>query len=429
MPGALYLPSSSSVITVGSSDMICPFCRKKFNEISSRKRHIYYCRTRQADPAPPRRRACEGCVTAKARCDLSQPCKRCSARQVDCHYAGAQPSKDGADRRRSKGSSPRTTLSSDEVFPPDPARPDTTNGAMAYGSLEAQPDVPITWRSSPLSHRRKRDVSASAITSLILDQLSTQLAMFRDSTNDDSHPLIHRSQYPFATGSPLVTCQVLLRSFAKTAPDRQYHVWDCIGQEADRIWFEHDKWADDDWLLISSLQAMYFYLLHRVVAGGAVHFDWDLPFLICMNQICKASKSRFEDATNIDHTKPHAFGYEFWAKYQVCKRLACALRILDLVVDISDAVSCIADPGYFLLPLPAIEVMWQAKGKREWQRVLQQQPKAKEVYGLSLQGQLKRLVDGEEAGTGSVVPDFSTWCSTQGHFGQVVRTAAILLSE
>lgn len=60
---------------------------------STQKRHIYYCRTRQAQPIVPRRRSCLSCARAKSRCTWPTkariaPCIRCSERGFEC---GGQP--------------------------------------------------------------------------------------------------------------------------------------------------------------------------------------------------------------------------------------------------------------------------------------------------------------------------------------------------
>lgn len=44
------------------------------------------------DPAPPRRKSCEACKTAKRRCDLAFPaCSRCISRNLPCSYPGRLP--------------------------------------------------------------------------------------------------------------------------------------------------------------------------------------------------------------------------------------------------------------------------------------------------------------------------------------------------
>ncbi|TLD30738.1 hypothetical protein PspLS_02398 [Pyricularia sp. CBS 133598] len=43
----------------------------------------------ERDNPPPRRKACQGCIKAKRRCDLGFPtCLRCSHRQIECQYDG-----------------------------------------------------------------------------------------------------------------------------------------------------------------------------------------------------------------------------------------------------------------------------------------------------------------------------------------------------
>lgn len=45
-----------------------------------------------SEPAPPRRKSCEACKTAKRRCDLAFPtCSRCMSRCLPCIYPGRLP--------------------------------------------------------------------------------------------------------------------------------------------------------------------------------------------------------------------------------------------------------------------------------------------------------------------------------------------------
>ena len=61
------------------------------NAESTRKRHHYYCRSKQSRPHTTRRRACTACVHAKTRCTWSTntglvTCSRCHERGITCEY-------------------------------------------------------------------------------------------------------------------------------------------------------------------------------------------------------------------------------------------------------------------------------------------------------------------------------------------------------
>lgn len=43
-----------------------------------------------------RRKACEACVRCKRRCDMKQPCTRCTRRHVECHYPNVTTSDDSS---------------------------------------------------------------------------------------------------------------------------------------------------------------------------------------------------------------------------------------------------------------------------------------------------------------------------------------------
>lgn len=66
-------------------------CINRYSQESTRKRHYYYCRSKQHDTSTSRKRSCVACVHAKTRCawpaDTSlDACVRCNKRGVKCEY-------------------------------------------------------------------------------------------------------------------------------------------------------------------------------------------------------------------------------------------------------------------------------------------------------------------------------------------------------
>ncbi|KAI1372668.1 hypothetical protein F4677DRAFT_245232 [Hypoxylon crocopeplum] len=69
----------------------CPLCNRTFAQESTRKRHFYYCRSKQSDTNTSRKRSCVACARAKTRCtwpaDASLGgCNRCNKRGDRCEY-------------------------------------------------------------------------------------------------------------------------------------------------------------------------------------------------------------------------------------------------------------------------------------------------------------------------------------------------------
>ncbi|TFK54876.1 hypothetical protein OE88DRAFT_1653418 [Heliocybe sulcata] len=93
--------------------------------------------------APPRKKACQNCTTAKTRCDLQRPtCLRCHTRGITCHYSVPPPDMDHQHRdSRSNGpldysshavSAERSSIT--DTFPTSPA-------ACAFPSSSSSPSL------------------------------------------------------------------------------------------------------------------------------------------------------------------------------------------------------------------------------------------------------------------------------------------------
>jgi Fungal Zn(2)-Cys(6) binuclear cluster domain len=70
-------------------------------------------------PPPPRRKACDACVRAKRRCDLGNPCKRCTERNTLC------------------------------LYPPPPSTTTTSNTPQDTDSIPSLPILPPSFPDSP----------------------------------------------------------------------------------------------------------------------------------------------------------------------------------------------------------------------------------------------------------------------------------------
>lgn len=114
--------------------------------------------------------------------------------------------------------------------------------------------------------------------------------------------------------------------------------------------------------------------------------------------------------------------------YEGCKRMATLMRLVDLVVDISDAVPCVADPGFKVAPLPCGEAMWEARSEEEWRRVMREVKGGRMSFGVTQKGELDVV-----RGQGMVVEQeverwgWADWCVGRGEIGFLVATAATLL--
>ncbi|KAI5782515.1 hypothetical protein FPQ18DRAFT_267421 [Pyronema domesticum] len=72
---------------------VCNVCHKAFEKRTSRDRHTRRCRNKRPEDTIPRKKSCNHCATAKARCDQRRPnCTRCRTKGLGCQYAYQAPS-------------------------------------------------------------------------------------------------------------------------------------------------------------------------------------------------------------------------------------------------------------------------------------------------------------------------------------------------
>jgi hypothetical protein len=259
--------------------------------------------------------------------------------------------------------------------------------------------------------------------------LSSLLKEYRDGLMP---PFVHWSQQPSETQQPLSSlgrCRLLVCRFFSALPAERMNIWPQIQQEAERIWFNHNGF--DDWELLGSIQSMLIYTLlratqaqtHPPIAG------FDLPFLICFNHVSQAM-SRIagsqEQMQAPGSTTAGSPDFNTWVLYEARKRIVVMFRLLNMVVDISDAVSCFPLPGFVIIPLPEPEAQWRTTDPDEWSSLFSASCNMPSVFGMSTRGQLVKLKK-DGIGINRSEVDWSDWCVAGGKLGYALAAAATLL--
>lgn len=284
---------------------------------------------------------------------------------------------------------------------------------------------------------RPRDPSKRPIQQMVKSIASSYVHMFRH--NHTLPPFMHRSQ-PLDTPPPnhapsLATCRKLLNQYFATPPLARSAIWSQITAESERIWFSHDTFSQ--WELLASLQSLLFYSILRITQPpntlGGPSPDADLPFLICINHVVLALASRISCRCDREILESESLPHSEWLFFEARRRTIVVYRLLSLLVDISDAIPCIALPRFAVVPLPMPDVLWEADGAEAWRRGLERVRCEETLFGMMEDGSLKKMRvvgDLQEPGTGIELYDGETWeewYAGTGGLGILVATVAQLL--
>jgi hypothetical protein len=172
---------------------------------------------------------------------------------------------------------------------------------------------------------------------------------------------------------------------------------------------------------------MLLYALLRATEADSSVSDFDLPFLICINHVSQAMAKLAGTQEVMQQPGSDPSDFETWVFYEARKRTVVVFRLLNMVVDISDAVSCFPMPGFVIVPLPGEEGLWKARHSGEWSASFARQGKPPSVFGMADSGGLVKL---QKQGGGVVRSkvEWSKWLSDQGKLGFLIATAATLLT-
>ncbi|KAF2497815.1 hypothetical protein BU16DRAFT_559543 [Lophium mytilinum] len=221
----------------------------------------------------------------------------------------------------------------------------------------------------------------------------------------------------------LVNCMSLSRMFAERTAGTSKLLWRTIRMEHERLWFQHDSF--NNWELLAAVQALMIYALMRIIDGETEHNDFDVPLMISVNSICQRLADRIGggDYHNIISDQK---AWHDWVFYESRRRFIIIARILNLLVDMGHSLTCSSLPGFILVPLPSKKVLWEAPNEEVWQKEFETTLRAREIFGVTTEGRLVRLVQEMNRITATNA-EWEEWYAGSDGFGSLVMLAASLL--
>ncbi|KAJ5765397.1 hypothetical protein N7520_004956 [Penicillium odoratum] len=319
----------------------CTLCSKPFKQLSSRNRHLEYCR-QTTDRPRARTLSCRACSAAKTKCTSTHPsCTRCLRRGIECVYEQRPgrrqlPKQNGADETPlmetrtptsvstnlddgntvslmanldqladnmiwdgqsnstdfllmdSSLAVPRTTQASAPIVA---NTPDFTFGLQSWGmdppelltALSAPPKVSPLADAGFLTRLPIDDPIAQRHATHLIQILRAfpQMMIRRAVFPPFIHPNWHRGDEPEVRKTlpePIGNCMSIAQMFASRTPDTRAFVWNAIRTEQRRLMDQSESFGPDD--LLASIQCYIIYIIMRVVDDAAYHSERDLNMLL-----------------------------------------------------------------------------------------------------------------------------------------------------
>lgn len=100
--------------------------------------------------------------------------------------------------------------------------------------------------------------------------------------------------------------------------------------------------------------------------------------------------------------------------------------IINMLVDISSAISCRSMAGFLIVPLASNAALWNAKYVEQWTVEFGLYYEERTIYGLAESGELTRLRQ-NEVGIQSSMVEWEEWTAGVGEIGTLVMTAGTLV--
>jgi hypothetical protein len=282
--------------------------------------------------------------------------------------------------------------------------------------IQTTSTAPITWfaiRAEEKSTHR-----------LVLCHLSALVRMLESS--DGLPPFIHWSQQQSQVSnetSSLYRARVTVRKLYGQSVTDQVAGWEALQSEMERIWLEYDEFSM--WELLGAMQALLVYAILRATEHTPKSVqEHDLPLLVTMSHVAREAAGIAGRLMTDEAAQGHvSIGFQYWVFCEAHRRTVTICRVLNMVVDVSHAVSSVkvAIPGFVIAPLPTAEELWLAGNASEWESLYGKTQGA--VVGMNDKGALIELGKGEEYSPS----DLAGWCARSGRLGLVVAAAASTL--
>ena len=237
---------------------------------------------------------------------------------------------------------------------------------------------------------------------------------------------------------PLANCISLLGMLGTRARITASLFWRNVRMECDRISSNQINFNTQG--LIATVQALLIYMLVRVAEGETEHNNHDAVLLATLTMVLDELRRRSQYASlaqdSLDIMCPGT-NWGQWILEESRRRLSIVFRIINMLVCMSPATTCIDQPGLILAPLPARKQLWEAASEEQWLSELQRVPCIDSGYGLAKSGDLIGLDEyqmkssntprsEELCMSANSSKNWDEWCAGMDGFGALIMLAASL---
>jgi hypothetical protein len=237
---------------------------------------------------------------------------------------------------------------------------------------------------------------------------------------------------------PLANCISLLGMLGSRTRITASLFWRNVRMECDRI--SSNQINSNTQGLIATVQALLIYMLVRVAEGETAHNNHDAVLLATLTMVLEELRKRSQYASlaqdSLDTMCPGT-NWDKWILDESRRRLSIVFRIINMLVCMSPATTCIDQPGLILAPLPARKQLWEAASEEQWLNELHRVPCIKSGYGLANSGDLIELDEYQIKSLNTPrLEDLCTstkssenwdeWCAGMDGFGALIMLAASL---
>ncbi|KAF5707079.1 integral membrane protein [Fusarium mundagurra] len=297
----------------------------------------------------PRVKACQHCITAKAKCDRKETCGRCALRSLTCSYPGRsrEPTVDSQPDAENWENSTLDTVDFEQSSLQD--TPDIHFDTVDLVCPINSDDIKNRWLNSyvPLPGQAPKNYSQSVINFVYRMLKSYASTVIRGRLP----PFIHPMQQSLV---PLSTCFTLVR-ICDPLPSNVSIAADILQREMTRLYEERGTYEGVD--LLGVFQA---YLIYSMVLF--FHLGPSMPFLrqamINLQEIaCATSREGLVCAAEQRGAVPK---WESWIMAEAKRRTLYTMYFLDNVLSAHDGLTTYLGTELRGLYSPSSKYLWQA---------------------------------------------------------------------
>ncbi|KAK7055088.1 C6 finger domain protein [Favolaschia claudopus] len=309
-----------------------------------------------------RKKSCQKCAEAKARCDLQRPiCSRCQGRNISCQWFTVDPPDVPPSIYASieEACPPLSELGAEELgfSVPSASTSPATVESMRIGSRWLDALIPPPGRLE-----KKFNPSTIQFISRVLK--SYPKILIKD--NNILPPIAHALQSQAGPSQlPLSNCRTLLRMWENKAPGSELIARETVWREMTRLFEEHSTY--DHVTLLGACQAYLLYSIHLFLCGDAdTRSMVDTSTMINLQELSSAL-SRTGLYTSDAQQRSTVPEWESWIIAEAKRRTLYTMYTFDHVFNYSQGQPSYVGTELGQLSLPASKELWTATTKHDWE--------------------------------------------------------------